>query len=169
MMLQFAAGAGLASAQRSLARLGPRIGVALTLAALALFAGMSLTGLRSELFRPLLWGVPAALMVAGAIALEPAIGRRLPRPLTRLGDASYAIYLCHFPTVALVAAAMRPPPAAPFMVAAIAASLAVGFAFHRLIERPTIALSRALPARLAARRREPSSSEAPSLSSHIAP
>jgi exopolysaccharide production protein ExoZ len=148
MMLQFAAGAGLATAERPLARLGPRLGAALTLAALALFAAMSLTDLRSELFRPLLWGCPATLTVAGAIALEPTIGRRLPSALMRLGDASYAIYLCHFPTVALVAAAMRAQPAAAFVTTAIAASLAVGLAFHRLVERPTIALSRALPARL---------------------
>ena len=148
MLLQFAAGAGLAHAEPRLARLGWRVGVALALAGFALFAAMGLTGLRSELFRPLLWGVPASAIVAGAIGLERSLRLSLPRALIRLGDASYAIYLCHFPAVALVAAALGVHPAWLFVAAAVAASLASGYAFHRLVERPLIAACRALPTRL---------------------
>ena len=148
MMLQFAAGAGLARAHRTLDRAGPRTGLALALAGLALLVAMALTGLRSELFRPLLWGLPATLIVAGALGLERTLGARLPHALTRLGDASYAVYLCHFPTVALVATLLSPLTGALFVAAAIAASLAAGLAFHRFVERPVIAASRGLPTRL---------------------
>ena len=98
MMLQFAAGAWLAQrAQLGRSPILPEIGAALAAIGLALLAAMGLTGLRSDLWRPLLWGVPAAMIVAGALALEPvrALSRR--RALVALGDASYAIYLCHLP------------------------------------------------------------------------
>ncbi len=149
MMLQFAAGAGLAKAHGALTRLGPRRGAALALGGLALLAAMGLTGFRSDLWRPLLWGAPASLIVAGALALESSVRLRLPRALTRLGDASYAVYLCHFPIVALVAAAIGIQAAPVFVAASIAASLVAGLAFHALAERPLIAASRAIPARLA--------------------
>jgi exopolysaccharide production protein ExoZ len=46
--------------------------------------------------RPLIWGLPAAMIVAG-LSLAPAEGRNDGKPsLTqRLGDASYALYLLH--------------------------------------------------------------------------
>lgn len=40
-------------------------------------------------------GVPAMLVVLGAIHLEPLLGKRLPRSILYLGDASYALYLVH--------------------------------------------------------------------------
>jgi exopolysaccharide production protein ExoZ len=42
------------------------------------------------------WGIPAMMIVAGAVSLEASIGPRLPRWLLFLGDASYSIYLVHF-------------------------------------------------------------------------
>lgn len=49
----------------------------------------------SENMRPLMWGVPAFAIVAGAISLEDYLAAWLPRPLLGLGDASYSIYLTH--------------------------------------------------------------------------
>lgn len=54
----------------------------------------------NNLARFFIWGVPAALLVASAIAWEA----RLPKPLLRLdffGDISYATYLIHVPFVTL--------------------------------------------------------------------
>lgn len=67
------------------------------------------------------WGGPAALTVAGALALEARC--RIPRALLVLGDASYAIYLVH--PLVLPAGAL----AAPFAVLA-------GLAVHRFLDAP---------------------------------
>jgi peptidoglycan/LPS O-acetylase OafA/YrhL len=45
--------------------------------------------------RFLWWGVPAACVVAGGVALEDQWGARMPRWLLEAGDASYALYLTH--------------------------------------------------------------------------
>ncbi len=145
MMLQFAAGVWLARrAQRGLTPTA-RTGATLAAGGVALLAAMWLTGLRSDLFRPLLWGVPAAMIVAGALALEPLAARFAPRALVALGNASYAIYLCHFVTVDLTARAIGTQPRWVFVPTAVAVSIAAGLLFHRLIERPLIAAARRLP------------------------
>jgi exopolysaccharide production protein ExoZ len=145
MMLQFAAGVWLARrAARGLAPT-PRTGALLLGGSVLLLAAMWLTGLRSDLLRPLLWGVPAAMIVAGALALEPLVARRAPRLLLQLGDASYAVYLCHFVTVALAAATLGAGRPWLFVPAAVALSLGAGLAFHAWIERPLIRAARALP------------------------
>jgi exopolysaccharide production protein ExoZ len=147
MMLQFAAGAWLARRQLTGHRIEPGAGAIFAGLGVAGFVIMGLTGLRSELFRPLLWGLPALCLVMGAVALEPVF--RAPKPLIVLGDASYAIYLTHLMVIAAVAHLMGPdalPGLLPvFVPAALAASIAVGLAFHVWIERPLIAGARALP------------------------
>ena len=110
-----------------------------------LLAAQGLTGFRSDLWRPLLWGIPAALIVAGAVSLEPVRALRPPRPLLWLGDASYAIYLCHFIAVAAAARLVGVAPDWRFVPAAVALSLVAGFAFHRWVEQPLIAGCRTLP------------------------
>jgi exopolysaccharide production protein ExoZ len=155
MMLQFAAGVALARRAQLGHRSGLRTGLLLTAGGVTLLAAMWLTGFRSDLFRPLLWGVPAAMIVAGALALEPLAARHAPRALLALGDASYAIYLCHFVTVDLTAAAIGVRHPWLFVPVAVTVSIAAGLAFHRLIERPLIAAARALP-RLFTPGREPS-------------
>jgi exopolysaccharide production protein ExoZ len=70
MLLQFAAGVGLAEAgARGLLPRRP-VGFGLLAGGLLLFAMVQLGGLFSELWRPLVWGVPATLLVAGALAIE---------------------------------------------------------------------------------------------------
>ena len=155
MLLQFGAGAWLARRQQLGRRILPEIGAALAAIGVLLLASQGLTGLRSDLWRPLLWGVPAAMIVAGAVALEPLRAIRPPAALLRLGDASYAIYLCHFVAVDLVARAMGVLNPWVFVPTAIAASIAAGMAFHRWIERPLIAGARRLPGLLAFARSEP--------------
>jgi exopolysaccharide production protein ExoZ len=109
---------------------------------------MGATGFRNEFFRPLLWGLPALMIVAGALSLENLPRLAPPGPLIALGNASYAIYLCHLPAVALVAHLIGVRPTLVFVPVALAASIAAGLAFHHGLERPLIRACRALPGRL---------------------
>jgi peptidoglycan/LPS O-acetylase OafA/YrhL len=80
--------------------------------------------------RPLRWGLPATAIVAGAILLEPAWGRRSPRWMLRLGDGSYSLYLLHFMVCAAVVSAIARLHFNPHLLFALA--LAVGLAFSLL-------------------------------------
>lgn len=75
---------------------GQRLGIA---SATLLFVGGFLAILMlppaSDVARVLVWGLPAAALVSGAVFMEPIAGGALPGWLLRLGDASYAIYLSH--------------------------------------------------------------------------
>ena len=48
-----------------------------------------------SLLRVFVWGIPALAVVAGVVGLEGRFGRRIPRWLLEIGDASFAIYICH--------------------------------------------------------------------------
>jgi exopolysaccharide production protein ExoZ len=82
-------------------RLRPAISCALGAAAIATFATVLAVGITDGTIvygfaRPLTWGIGAALIVA-AFALAD-VRHRVPfvlRPAEKLGDASYALYLCH--------------------------------------------------------------------------
>ena len=91
------------------------------------------------LWRAILWGCPAALVVWGALSLEPMFGRRLFDVPVAIGDASYSIYLFH-PLVAFGLAL-------PWMVRLFLA-IAVGWAMHLLVERRLKKIRRPSQARL---------------------
>lgn len=81
--------------------------------------------------RVLLFGVPAAMVVYGALGLERLFAGRWANGLVLVGDASYSIYLTHlFPVNALTGSSPILP-TAKFII-----SVAVGLAVHRLVERP---------------------------------
>ncbi len=90
------------------------------------------------------FGLGAALAVLGAASLERTRGLPVPRWLSFLGEASYAIYLAHAPVVyAATAGALALAPQlrqAPVLLFALvaAASLAAGVAFHLWVERPLL-------------------------------
>lgn len=87
--------------------------------------------------RVIVWGLPAALMVWGAVQYDG----RLWRPLTYLGDASYSIYLVHlFPLLFLTTL--------PWPVQVVAV-IALGLAVHRYVEMPLLSFSRRRRERLA--------------------
>jgi exopolysaccharide production protein ExoZ len=148
MMLQFAAGAWLGRRHMLERRWEPGAGLVLGGLGVLALGALFLGAIRSEFWRPLLWGAPAVLIVGGAVAWEQGRAFKAPAALTRLGDASYAIYLCHMPAVALVAHGLGVHPAALFVPTAVAASLAVGLLFHLAVETPLIGACRALPGRL---------------------
>ncbi len=153
MLLQFAAGIWLAHRRTRGRDLPAGAGVVFGALGVAALAALWLTGVNDILFRPLFWGLPALMIVAGALALEPVRSLAPPRALIRLGDASYSVYLCHLPVITLVAAVARSWTGAMFPALAIACALAAGMAFRHVVETPLIAALRALPARAAPRRR----------------
>jgi exopolysaccharide production protein ExoZ len=86
--------------------------------------------------RPLVWGLPAALVVWGALQFDPLSGR-ISAWLSDLGDASYSIYLTHLFTIVALA------PILPWPLTFLAA-IVVGVAAHKRIEKPLMAFFRNL-------------------------
>jgi len=90
------------------------------------------------------WGVPAGLIVAAAVALEPVLAARLPRLALRLGDASYAIYLTHGFIVPVLAVGLRHVHHhgrvvfALWVGAVLVGSSLVGYAAHIWLEKPLL-------------------------------
>lgn len=78
--------------------------------------------------RPLLFGIPAALLVFGAVHFDWS---KL-RLLTFLGDASYSLYLTHILTIAALVWLM------PHPLVAVAACAAVGAIVYLKIEKPVL-------------------------------
>ncbi len=149
MLLQFAAGWGLGMAVERLPWIPRAAGAAMMAAALGLWAGEAVFHLFNELWRPLLWGVPALLTVAGALTLETGGPARAARPPRRgralavrialtLGDASYAIYILHLPATAIVAHTLGWGHMWLFLPAALAASTAAGLAARAWVEKPLL-------------------------------
>ena len=90
----------------------------------------------SAIWRAVEWGVPAALVVWGAVSLAPVFDSRLFDPLVAMGDASYSIYLFH----SLIAYGLDIP-----WPLRLAVAVLVGWSMHVLIERRIPAGRKALP------------------------
>lgn len=100
------------------------------------------------LTRPLIWGVPALLLVGGSVFLEHrSPSRRFPRTLLLLGDASYSIYLAQmfvFPPLHMVMDHLQPgllrlhPLAGglELMLTSLLFASLVGIVVHLVIEKP---------------------------------
>ena len=147
LLLEFAAGVAVAALADRRALPGRRWSWRLIAAGLAALAIPAALGLFNELWRPLIWGLPAMLIVAGALGLERSGGVGRSPALMALGDASYSIYLIHLPASAVVAHILGINPPWLFIPAAIAASTLAGLACHRWVERPLIRWTRTLGAR----------------------
>jgi exopolysaccharide production protein ExoZ len=126
-----------------------RMGVAALFLAAGLFLALGTTDVTPLLVdpvmptkwaRPLVVGVPAALLVYGVLQLEPLFRGWWARALAFLGDASYAIYLTHLFVIALMMNGTVQ--AAPWIV--MLASVGAGVCFYLVIERPVLGLIREL-------------------------
>ncbi len=137
-LLQFAAGIWLAVAWRAKAL--PSHGAALMLVATGflLLAVLQAQAYRPGLLRPLELGGPALLIALGWLAAEADPKGGIPAwPwLQRLGDASYAIYLCHTLSAPLVARLVGLDRHWLFIPLDVFVGLGTGFACHSLVERP---------------------------------
>ena len=138
MLWQFAAGLGLGLALEQHALPSRRWGWVLIAAALAIWTVIQSSGIFVELWRPFFWGVPATVLMAGALTLEARGGVAAWPWLKSLGDSSYAIYLFHMPAVAVVAHTLGVSRPWVFIPIAIAAATGAGVAAHRWIEAPLL-------------------------------
>ena len=139
MFLQFLAGAWLAKLRLDGRLPEQRMGWLLILCAIAGFALLQPFDLYETLVRPLAWGAPALALVAGGVTLET----RKPLPdvpvLRFLGDASYSIYLIHWPVISMLQQVMQSRQLI-FLPLAFTASIAAGIALHLGLERPLLRL-----------------------------
>ncbi|PZW50937.1 exopolysaccharide production protein ExoZ [Humitalea rosea] len=142
IMLEFLAGLLLGEAWLRGRLPGAGMGYGLMLAGLAMAAAQHLGGWHSDAWRVLLWGVPALLLITGALAVEAA--GQVPRLgwLRLLGDASYSIYLLHGPLVGPVMRLMPGAPVAVYFLAAAVVSAIAGIVCYWLLERPATRLLR---------------------------
>ncbi len=149
LLLEFLFGLAIAIAAEGGARFG-RAGCRAAMlagAAAAVLLG-PLTGRFAWMSVWITGGVPAALLVAGAV-LGP-VWRPSPAilALALVGDASYSLYLSHPFAVRLMRSAWlgvvpADVPPALYLALACAAAIALGLALHRCVERPmTEALQR---------------------------
>lgn len=133
LLLEFAAGIGLAVLWRQGRLPGRAGGWSMMALGLGVFAILELNGLYAEDLRVLLWGLPAWLLVAGALSAG-VVGRHGPAAL--LGDASYSIYLMHPLLVGLTWRLLGWLPVPAYLAVTLLLSIGAGLACFRFIERP---------------------------------
>jgi exopolysaccharide production protein ExoZ len=119
---------------------------------LCLVGGCALFPLSSSFFDPLdfeglrvfCFGLPALLILYGAVSLESRLRFQFPRWLQTLGDASYSIYLSHILVISGVGriwSSIRQPGLwenALAILTMFAAAFGFGLASYRWIERPLL-------------------------------
>jgi peptidoglycan/LPS O-acetylase OafA/YrhL len=91
------------------------------------------------------YGAFATLMLCGAMLMEQRGQLRSPAWLVLIGDASYSIYLVHFPVVSAGAKVLYPiwkhfktPLIVPYLLLVIL-GMALGLVVHLLVEKPLLA------------------------------
>ena len=156
LVVEFVLGMGIGRLFLSGVSIGRGPSLLLAASGLAIFALLAGQPAPEGWWRPLLWGGPSCLVLAGAVLGPPW---PVPAWLIRLGDASYAIYLLHLP-VLLVFKQLGPrlpldwsALAMPWLAAAgiVAAAVAVSLATYLAFERPMTAFLRARLGRDASR------------------
>ena len=136
----FAIGIVLAILLRSApARANAWGGAVFTLGLVGFAAGAVIDPLASR--RLIGFGLPAGLLVFGAVLWERAADRPVCKPLKALGDASYPLYLVHTLVLSALAQGWRRTPLSglpfeAFVVLGLAVSIAVGLVLHIVLEKP---------------------------------
>ena len=95
----------------------------------------------NDLSRPLVWGLPAFLIVSATVMLESRLAPFIPRWLLRIGDASYSLYLIHlFVLNPLTTISPRIPvllhSETAFVLAGLASSTLIALVVYRFLEVP---------------------------------
>lgn len=149
IMLEFVFGMMIALVFRRY-RPGNAVLAVLAVLAVAAFAWALTNSMwRLDQMRFLVWGVPAALVVASVTAADLRGIVPHVKILLLLGNASYAIYLTHlFPLGALRKVWPMMPQVLQssdvfLLGAAVAISLIVGVGFYLLVEKPLVRLAKA--------------------------
>jgi exopolysaccharide production protein ExoZ len=138
LMLEFLGGVFLAAVWRRGWLGSRRRGASLVVVAFACFVVLQTIDYRDYDWRPLFWGVPAMILVTGAVDFEASRGLWNIALLKLLGDASFSIYLCH-PLVIEALARLGPLDKAwVFIPEAAIASVATGLIVRQVFEKPTL-------------------------------
>ncbi|MBN9222956.1 MAG: acyltransferase [Mesorhizobium sp.] len=140
LVLEFAAGIIIGRLWTEGIRLPMAAALTLACCGFLLLAGSELLGWEAP--RVLRWGVPAALIVAGAVFAERASPFRPVRLFTFLGEASYSIYLWHLLTAvtATSLALLFGVPAGLQPALIIIVSLAAPALLYLAVEKPLLRL-----------------------------
>jgi len=146
IIVEFIFGMGIALAYRQGVRL-PRPGAAALIVAGFILLALLPAGATP---RALVWGIPAALIVAGSVFGSFALDARGWRIPVIVGNASYALYLIHsfavrgtlFGAKALSLDVARAPWL--YLLIAVATAVILGIIVHYTLERPLIAALRRL-------------------------
>jgi len=159
ILLEFLAGVALAALGPWLMRGAPGMGLAALLMAAAWLVFIGLSEARTA--RIIAFGIPAVVIVAGALILEPIARRRTSGIALLLGDASYSIYLAHpfAQRVWLLAIGLfvpdlgAPVAAALYVSSALLIGILGGVVSYLLLERPLLAAGHRLIGRSSLSRR----------------
>jgi exopolysaccharide production protein ExoZ len=93
-----------------------------------------------------LWGGAPALLITASLMLGPQVGGLAGRVMARIGDASYALYLCHPFVLNVLALAWTrlslPKSGWLYIACGMLACIAAALAVHRTVEVPLLALLR---------------------------
>lgn len=92
LLLEFLAGLWLGWAIKRGFWINTHLSVLLGIAGIVAFFALPAP---SALTRPVMWGIPAFLVILSSIMLEKRVGKSLPSGLLLVGDASYSLYLSH--------------------------------------------------------------------------
>lgn len=145
ILLEFGAGVWLGKLWSERRLPSARTGWVMAAAGLAGFVAVALAGVDVSTARVLWWGVPALLMVAGAVSIERHGTVPDLWPLRVIGDASYSLYLVHglaiSAAIRILAAVGLTAPALVF-AASIVAGVVAGLVTYHLAERPMMKLFR---------------------------
>lgn len=141
MFLQFIAGVWLAHWRLHRVIASRTQGWVMVGAGVLIFAVLQVTGFYDNLWRPLLWGVPAFLTVAGLVTVEARGGLPTIGWLKLIGNASYSIYLVHIVALQLLTHVVSSG-RIWFVPIAVAVSVAGGIACYYGLECPLIGLFR---------------------------
>jgi peptidoglycan/LPS O-acetylase OafA/YrhL len=98
------------------------------------------------------YAVPAFLLVLGVVLVERRWSPRAPRALVFLGDASYSLYLVHWPLIRIIGPGLADAWSGhPWLILATTATLSValGATTYAFVERPMLRLARRVIARRA--------------------
>jgi peptidoglycan/LPS O-acetylase OafA/YrhL len=101
------------------------------------------------MWRVLIFGASSGLALVSLISLEGRAAYVAGRIPQLLGDASYSLYLAHFPVIQMMKAVWSPPIVGAlerwlWIGCVFGIALAAGLAGHYLIEKPLIRLTRQL-------------------------
>lgn len=92
--------------------------------------------------RTVAFGVPAMLIIAGAVIAEPWFRAAWARPVALLGDASYSLYLRHSPVLAFVGqTGLFASNGVLQWAVAIGSCIVASLAVYRYVEKPLTAVA----------------------------